>query len=691
MDMRLGLRVSDEEVDSRVAPQSTSSQIEPFSATSSTPPHSHGSPNITDISSADEEKDVCASIGQTQANDDVTGPLLSSDVTSLDDQVQSANVGEYFAKEDLAYSAHEHFQEGDRFENPNHSNPSSIQSENYYCDEERSDTYVRDFQSFATAATSNGTNREELSETQHSNDQLHYLLNGNNRNCFDVSSSSINNNFEQDTYIFNSDHNHVSSEWHSIVTRSSSMSSPNRHEISNVNSTQGDLYGKGQAPLLPGPIPTTTSYSTISPYLPGDENEQNLGRRSLYSEPVFRSWQQQQTIRTESTGYHRKDTSASLDQRPNSKFEEVCDNVEECNQRTLPLGMKTTINSLSNFPSFMEPSRPNFQHLACCDDPCCKEACGYDGNSWNGTDNNSDYAALVQYQPSSMDHTDSRSNVPTIRWNENLTNQGNSPIPSQNSSLPTNNRYFQSQSHKRAIQDNFFVDMAYNESNSSSYLLPTISNVQRKPANDIFCKRTKSMVNNSNSVSIIASDDGNSEDMLMPITSSIGFGNHDAMIQKYESYQLRPKIDLNDNIPETPEPPFDVSDQRPDSRPRRQKLKYPGDMYTPQWVRYSGHSKEGYCDNCKPGKWLQLKNSAYWYHKQFYHGISSVSGKMFVPPLETRKFETGDCTEGLCHQCNQWVPISTSKKKNSMLWFRHAHKCHVYVKPKNYPPSGKRR
>lgn len=46
--------------------------------------------------------------------------------------------------------------------------------------------------------------------------------------------------------------------------------------------------------------------------------------------------------------------------------------------------------------------------------------------------------------------------------------------------------------------------------------------------------------------------------------------------------------------------------------PRRQKLRYDGDHYTPKWVRYTGHLKEGYCDSCHPGKWLQLKNSAYW-------------------------------------------------------------------------------
>lgn len=57
---------------------------------------------------------------------------------------------------------------------------------------------------------------------------------------------------------------------------------------------------------------------------------------------------------------------------------------------------------------------------------------------------------------------------------------------------------------------------------------------------------------------------------------------------------------------------------------------------------------------------------------------------MFVPPVETRKSDSSDCTEGLCHHCRQWVTISTTKKKNSFLWFRHAHKCHVYIKPKSY-------
>jgi len=133
-------------------------------------------------------------------------------------------------------------------------------------------------------------------------------------------------------------------------------------------------------------------------------------------------------------------------------------------------------------------------------------------------------------------------------------------------------------------------------------------------------------------------------------------------------------------------PPADADDDS-EMAPRRQHLRYAGDLYTPQWVRGTAHKKEGYCDLCQPGKWLQLKNSAFWYHKQFFHGISSVSGKFFSGPIQTRQRDS-DIIEGLCHQCNQWVQMSSPKRRNSVLWFRHAHKCHVYHKPKNiYEPT----
>ncbi|GAA5801894.1 hypothetical protein HPULCUR_007352 [Helicostylum pulchrum] len=128
-----------------------------------------------------------------------------------------------------------------------------------------------------------------------------------------------------------------------------------------------------------------------------------------------------------------------------------------------------------------------------------------------------------------------------------------------------------------------------------------------------------------------------------------------------------------EDYPVITEADLEAAKKDPNAIPRRQKLRYQGDEYTPKWVRYTGQLKEGYCDTCKPGKWLQLKNSAYWYHKQFFHGISSVSGKPFQKPLEQRAGDH-DVIEGLCHQCKVFVPICNSKRKNNVLWYRHAHK-----------------
>ncbi|KAI8986944.1 hypothetical protein BDB01DRAFT_834036 [Pilobolus umbonatus] len=151
-----------------------------------------------------------------------------------------------------------------------------------------------------------------------------------------------------------------------------------------------------------------------------------------------------------------------------------------------------------------------------------------------------------------------------------------------------------------------------------------------------------------------------------------------------KSTKKRMKSDEADpaEYPHITEADLEATKNDPNAIPRRQRIRYRGDDYTPNWVRYTGQLKEGYCDTCKPGKWLQLKNSAFWYHKQFFHGISSVSGKPFQKPLQQRPGEN-DITEGLCHQCNEFVPLCNSKRKNSVLWYRHAHKCHVYDKPRS--------
>lgn len=58
--------------------------------------------------------------------------------------------------------------------------------------------------------------------------------------------------------------------------------------------------------------------------------------------------------------------------------------------------------------------------------------------------------------------------------------------------------------------------------------------------------------------------------------------------------------------------PGTVLDITAESRIRSQKVRSEEDKYTPRWVRGTAQQKEGLCDLCEPGKWLQLKNSAFW-------------------------------------------------------------------------------
>jgi hypothetical protein len=118
-----------------------------------------------------------------------------------------------------------------------------------------------------------------------------------------------------------------------------------------------------------------------------------------------------------------------------------------------------------------------------------------------------------------------------------------------------------------------------------------------------------------------------------------------------------------------------LSESMVDATPRPQPVKSKNDQYTPKWVRYSGAKKEGLCDLCHPEKWLQLKDSAFWYHKQFFHGISSSGGAPFMPPSETRAvwdgYRNGNgisinlMSEGKCGHCKEWIPMFKNKKRFS--------------------------
>lgn len=121
-------------------------------------------------------------------------------------------------------------------------------------------------------------------------------------------------------------------------------------------------------------------------------------------------------------------------------------------------------------------------------------------------------------------------------------------------------------------------------------------------------------------------------------------------------------------------PEEDMHPEDPDMVPQEQEPRFEGDLYTPRWVRGQGNKREGYCGLCKPGRWLVLKNSAYWYDKSFTHGISAATGQPFEGPRETRRMAGNpDVWEGLCGGCDDWIALISSKKKGT-TWFRHAYK-----------------
>ncbi|KAK2738175.1 hypothetical protein FQN57_007150 [Myotisia sp. PD_48] len=131
---------------------------------------------------------------------------------------------------------------------------------------------------------------------------------------------------------------------------------------------------------------------------------------------------------------------------------------------------------------------------------------------------------------------------------------------------------------------------------------------------------------------------------------------------------------LSDEQSSPPEEDMHPSD--PEMIPFKQDLRFENDLYTPRWVRGQGNKREGWCGVCKPGRWLVLKNSAFWYDKSFTHGVSAVSGRPLPPPIKSRRSEgNANIWEGLCGSCDQWVGLVSSKKKGT-TWFRHAYKCY---------------
>ncbi|KAI7000134.1 hypothetical protein KC360_g738 [Hortaea werneckii] len=103
-----------------------------------------------------------------------------------------------------------------------------------------------------------------------------------------------------------------------------------------------------------------------------------------------------------------------------------------------------------------------------------------------------------------------------------------------------------------------------------------------------------------------------------------------------------------------------------------QPTRSPNDLYTAQWVRGERTTRAGWCGYCCT--WYRLKDSAYWYHMNYTHGISS-SGTQYQAPLSLRQSMSSTELEGLCPGCNLWILIGRGVRCRTG-YYRHAYKCH---------------
>lgn len=147
-------------------------------------------------------------------------------------------------------------------------------------------------------------------------------------------------------------------------------------------------------------------------------------------------------------------------------------------------------------------------------------------------------------------------------------------------------------------------------------------------------------------------------------------------------------------------------------RSRTKKLQPTHDMYSPKEVRGKGPLKEGRCPLCPEETWLKIKQSAYWYHMNFTHGISAVTGQPHPMPSSYRRLQSSPNTpnthttytgigltdkehqqpsliaiEGCCPKCNQWITIHVLEwddkqprsisicTLNHASWYKHVQKC----------------
>ncbi len=122
------------------------------------------------------------------------------------------------------------------------------------------------------------------------------------------------------------------------------------------------------------------------------------------------------------------------------------------------------------------------------------------------------------------------------------------------------------------------------------------------------------------------------------------------------------------------------------------------DFYSPVWIRGRGVEREGLCPLCEPAVWLKIKQSAYWYHMNFFHGISAATNRPYKRPISYRYSSelTSFKVDGHCGNCLQWIQLVTDYTGDRTTesverticfttWFKHAQKCHYRTREFQIP------
>lgn len=113
-------------------------------------------------------------------------------------------------------------------------------------------------------------------------------------------------------------------------------------------------------------------------------------------------------------------------------------------------------------------------------------------------------------------------------------------------------------------------------------------------------------------------------------------------------------------------------------QPQRKAKRSVDDLYTPQWVRNRGTQREGWCGWCQ--SWHTLRDSTYWYHMHYSHGISQANGSRLPHPAGFRAFCDSNEWEVKCGRCAKWMPLPP-RDKWPTVYFRHTYKCYYKSRP----------